>query len=47
MDVGDGVGEHERFEHFKKRYRELEVDYELSKPPTLKTKRAPAVGSGP
>ena len=47
MDVGDDDGEHERYEHFKKRDRELEADYELAKPPMLKAKTTPAVGSGP
>ena len=47
MDVGDEAGEHERFEHAKKRYREVEVDYELTKPPMFKAKTMPAAGQCP
>ena len=47
MDGGDDVGERERFEHFKKRYREVEADFELCRPPMLKSKTVPLAGSGP
>ena len=46
VDGGDG-GERERFETFKKRYREVEADYELCKPPMFKPKTAGASGCNP